>query len=129
MFPNYKAIEDLTQADILSLLGEEESSVLDFKQDAYEDSDPKDHEKWKRELCKDISALANASRGWIICGIVEDETGTAIKISGLGANFNADNTIQRLEECALRGIEPRIRGLKIHPVKITNPDNQDVQII
>lgn len=68
-----------------------EQADLDFKQKLYHPKNDKD----KRELVKDVCAMANTSGGWIICGIAEDN-GTADKIVGVSLEVTTETEIHQL---------------------------------
>ncbi len=136
-YPIYKLLAELDHNDIQRLIGEEESKTLDFKQDAYPEPDTangqnkkekKDKNEWRRELCKDISALANAEGGWIICGISEEDR-KAVDIKGLGAGSDFDKELLRLEQVANSQIEPPIRGLRFRAIDLPDPDKKGVIVI
>lgn len=122
MLLNGKTLQDIDEDDLLSLIGTEESRTIDFKKTAYQppplgaNVTPEIRDKWRRDLCTDVSAFANANGGWIICGI-EDKDGVATKLCGLGA-INPDDEILRLEQCIHSGVEPKIPGLRIRKVDL-----------
>lgn len=88
-----------------------ESQSLEFKRDL-----PGSADKDKHELCKDVSALANADGGDILYGV--DEAGGVADCIAPIATDSPDSAIRRLSQVLDAGVEPRIQGLKIHHVDI-----------
>lgn len=137
---NWKTAKDIDENDLLSLIGASwEGQSIDFKKSAYppppDDALPSDQgerdrvkNRWKIDLCTDLSALANARGGWIICGIKE-KGGVAEVLCGLGANVNLESEISRLEQCAMNGIDPPLPALKIEPVKLEDPTKAAALVI
>lgn len=67
-----RRISEITPQELIDLINnqQEESLWIDFKkQDYYKD--PKDPDKRKREICKDVTAMANADGGYILIGVDE----------------------------------------------------------
>jgi hypothetical protein len=87
-----------------------ESQTLEFKREL-----PATDEK--RELQKDVCALANADGGDIVYGIAE-VAGSASKVMPLPTAF-LDAARRRIAQ-ALNSIEPRLQGLRVHPVQVTD---------
>jgi predicted HTH transcriptional regulator len=85
------AVADLTsvsEATLTALIGITENETLEFKKQSYGGSDGD-----RRELCKDVSALANSTGGDIILG-VEETDGVASSIVGL-KDVDVGGEIQR----------------------------------
>jgi len=116
-----KNINDIKKQDLLDLIDiAHEDQTIDFKQDAYQVSDKVDPnkrsdliQKKRIALCTDISTFANASGGWIICGMDEKE-GFASDLTGL--TVNAEEAISDIEKIAKAGIEPYPYGLSTRPI-------------
>lgn len=90
-------------------LGISETQSLEFKAKPYGTS-----ESQKKELLKDISALANTDGGFLIIGLSE-ENGVA---SALQNDIeNADAEILRLENIVGSGLDPAIMELRIKNVR------------
>ena len=85
-----------------------ESRTLEFKREL-----PSIDEK--RELEKDLCALANADGGDLVYGIAE-VAGAASKVMPLSA-ASLDATRRRIAQ-AIAGIEPRVQGVQVHPVPV-----------
>jgi hypothetical protein len=93
-----------------------ESLTLEFKASgALEKTDSK-----RREITKDISALANSAGGIIIYGLVEDrKTHVALRLDD-GANPE-DIPPEWIEQVANAGIHPRVEGLRVDAIPIGDP--------
>jgi hypothetical protein len=97
-------LQELVEAQVT------EGLRLDFKLTEYRKSDSE-----KRELLKDISALANSHGGHLVLGIGETQ-GIAKKLVGL--DINADAEILRMELIIRNGTEPRIPGIRIRAIPL-----------
>ena len=109
--------------DILSLINNdaEESINLEFKAaGALEKSDGK-----KKEICKDVSAFANSDGGIIVYGIVE-ENHCAESVSFIDGDVYSK---EWLEQVVNAGIQRRIEGLKIYPIRKDGDVKQTVYIV
>ncbi len=106
--------ESINEIDLLELVDARvpEGLRLDYKLETYGRSDAD-----KKELLKDVSALANSSGGHIVMGVNESE-GSAIEIPGL--NTDCDAEILRLEQILRSAIEPTISGIKIRQIPVSN---------
>lgn len=111
-----KSIADLNQmiAD-----GVEENISLDYKAaDALQNTDGK-----KKEIAKDVSAMANAAGGVIIYGIKEFDTADKKHLPEKITPVNRQNfSKEQLEQLINNNISPKIEGLIIHPIQLLNPD-------
>ena len=90
-----------------------ESLRLDFKLTHYGNSDSD-----KRELLKDVSALANTHGGHLVLGVEETE-GVATGLIGLDA-LDCDAEILRMEQIVRSGLEPRVSGIRIKAIPLSN---------
>jgi hypothetical protein len=90
--------------------GVPEGVLVDYKRDMYGRADAD-----TKEFLKDVSSFANASGGHLIIGIDEDG-GTPTKITPIQGDFDQD--LQKLENLARDGLEPRISGLRMKAVLI-----------
>lgn len=110
-----KNFDDLDGVAIQSLAdnGAPESVNLEFKRESYGRSDSD-----KKELLKDISALANTLGGHIVIGI-DEEGGAATSIVPL-AEVGVDQELQRLESIARTGIEPTVIGLRMRRIDVND---------
>lgn len=110
-----KNINEVVQDDLQALVA---NSVLKTKTLVYKQSLPANADSDKIEFLADVSSFANASGGDLIYGIVEDKnTGCPSQVTGLTVD-NIDREISRLENMIRDGIEPRIHGITIHPVRL-----------
>jgi len=107
--------DNLAENDLTELLAGQvpEGLRIEYKRDLYGNAEPE-----KREALKDVSAFANAFGGHLIIG-VEEQNGLPIAIPGV-ANVNSDDVVLRLEQLVRSGLEPRIQGLRIRAVPLTN---------
>lgn len=113
MILDFKSIDSVTEIDIEDLIKHQvpEGKRLDYKQEL-----PRDEAEDKMEFLKDVSSFANASGGFLVYGI-EEENGYPIKIVPL-QNSNPDDEILRLNHIILNGIDPRIHGIEIREIKL-----------
>lgn len=88
-----------------------ESSTLEFKRDL-----PGGSDREKHEICKDVTALANADGGDLVYG-VEEKAGVAASLCPITTE-SADAAIRRISQVLDAGIEPRVQGLKIRHVDV-----------
>src|SRR5258708_2341586 len=99
------------EADLLRLVadGATESLELEFKScGALEKSNEK-----KREVSKDVSALANSAGGSLVYGIGERDHAASYLDSGFDPK---DISKEWLEQVINSNIHPKIQGLTITPV-------------
>ncbi len=106
MILDSKPIDLISEEDIRVLINLKvpEGKRLDYKREL-----PKKEPSQNKEFLKDISSFANASGGYLIFG-VDEENGYPSKISPLQIE-NPDAAILRLDQLILSGIEPRINGI------------------
>jgi predicted HTH transcriptional regulator len=93
----------------------EESLNLDYKAaDALQKSDGK-----KKEISKDVSAMANAAGGLIIYGIKEfDDSAKRHRPEKIDPINRTEISKEWLEQVINSNIQPRIEGLVITPITI-----------
>jgi hypothetical protein len=106
-----------TEKDLKRIIDENltEYSTLEFKSLAALNRDNKE------EISKDIASFANAAGGVIIYGIKEVKEGTNIKLLlEDGLDINAPYNKEWLENIIDSHISPKIEGLYINPVKLSN---------
>ena len=66
-----RRISEITDQELKNFIGnQEENQWIEFKREDYH-HDPNDPEKHKREICKDVTAMANAEGGYILIGVQE----------------------------------------------------------
>jgi Putative DNA-binding domain len=83
---------------------------LDYKRDLYAHSD-------KKEFLKDASSFANTAGGDIIIGMAENG---GVPTELVGVDGNLDRETQRLESLLRDLMEPRIPGIRMRAVPLTN---------
>ena len=93
--------------------GVQESRSIEFKAKLVWGTDSD-----KKEFLADVSALANGGGGDLICGIEEDQ-GAASEVIGLDS-FDLDKDRLRIESILRDGIAPRIVGIRVQPVVLSN---------
>lgn len=102
-------VANWTRENLEQLIGQEETSSLEFKRsDALSNTEPH-----KKELVKDVTALANAAGGIIVYGIVE-RNGTATEIDE-GCNVAPEWIEQVLESNA----EPKVAGVVVQRIPLS----------
>jgi hypothetical protein len=107
------AFENISENDLNEQIstGVPEGVLVDYKRDMYGRNDAE-----TKEFLKDVSSFANTAGGHLVIGI-DEESGIPTKIAALAGD--ADQDLQRLENLARDGIEPRISGLRIKSVPIS----------
>ena len=120
-----RRISDITEQDLIDLVKnqQEENLWLDFKQQDYH-KDPKNPEEHKREICKDVTAMANAEGGYILIGVREENT--------VAHDFftvdDAAIVAQSINDICLQYIDPRIPNLEIEPYPLTW-QKRDIELV
>jgi Putative DNA-binding domain len=106
--------DDLAERDLLNQIqaGVPEGVLVDYKRDLYGRTDAD-----IREFLKDISSFANTSGGHLIIGMNET-AGIPTALAPLSGD--SDQELQRLENLARDGLEPRIAGLRMKVVPLTS---------
>lgn len=106
---------DLCEGDLRALVdaGLPEGVFVDYKRDAYGRADAD-----VKEFLKDLSSFANTAGGHLIIGM-DEAGGVPTKITAL-TTTDPDEELQRLENLARDGIEPRIAGLRVGAVSISS---------
>lgn len=89
-----------------------ENLRLEYKLECYGGSDSE-----KRELLKDVSAMANSQGGHLVLGVRED-SGVPVQIEGL--EINADSEILRMEQILRSAIDPPISNIRIKAISMKN---------
>ncbi len=106
-----RRISEITDQQLIDLIGnQEENQWIDFKQEGYH-RDSNDPEKHKREICKDITAMANAEGGYIFIGV--QETGKVAQ--SFHTVNNPDKISASINAVCLQSIHPRIPNLEVKP--------------
>ncbi|MBI2852984.1 MAG: ATP-binding protein [Chloroflexi bacterium] len=108
-------IDKIAEQDLQALI---DNSVPEGKTVEYKRSLPNNSDADKKEFLADVSSFANASGGYLIYGM-NAENGTPKLLEGL-SGADADGEILRLESMIRSGIEPRISGVSLKSVPLTN---------
>jgi len=105
-------LDDVGEADVVQLIDDAsvEGLSVEFKRDMYGNSDGD-----RKEFLKDLSSFANSAGGHLVIGVEEDQ-GVAINVTPVDGN--PDTVLQRLEQIARTGVEPRIVGTQMRAVPI-----------
>lgn len=116
-----RPLEEQTLEDLLDFLRQKvgENLTLDYKREISPDKD-----KDKAELCKDVSALANAAGGMIVYGVAEEKPERTPALPPHGAPRYSGR--QPIEEWAAQtlasGVQPPM-DFEVQPYEL--PDSQD----
>ncbi len=84
-----------------------ESQHLEFKQMAY-GRQPED----RREMLRDIVALANAEGGYLVIGVQEDNSSRAARLTPVDNPFQV---AQAMRQACIDGIRERVEGIEVKP--------------
>ena len=119
-----RRISEIDPQEIINLIGiQEENLWIDFKQQDYH-RDPNDLEKHKREICKDVTAMANAEGGYILIGVREE--------SKVAQDFfpvdDAVNVAQSINGICLQNINPRVPNLEVEPY-LLQWENRNIDLV
>ncbi|MDD4661860.1 MAG: ATP-binding protein [Candidatus Pacebacteria bacterium] len=116
-----KPISQLTEDDLQSLIDnkERESSILEYKQEI----SGTDHEK--KEISKDVSAMANTEGGYLVIGIKE-ASGQADAIIGTPKTIGKQPVEAWIENVLIANVRPKIA---ITPKVITLASSSDRVVI
>ncbi len=117
MYLNTKNFIELNQNSLVKFLGAKikEDLYLDYKVDLSSSEKRKAH----KEFLKDVTAFANANGGNILIGVCEPSEDLTIDKQLLGI-ANANEYSQDLERLTVSNIDPRISGLRIKVVPLSN---------
>lgn len=108
---SYKPFAEIELSDLQRLRsnGVPEGPRIDYKRDAYGPGDNK-------EFLKDFTSFANSEGGYLLIG-VDERDGLPTEIVGL-PNTVIDREIQRLENLLRDGVQPRVLGALLRPIKV-----------
>ena len=105
----YRRIVDIPEQELTGLIGNQEENLwIEFKRKEYH-RDSNDEEKHKREICKDVTAMANADGGYIFIGI-QEESGTA---QGFFTVDKPSEIVSDVSNICRQFIEPAIQNLEV----------------
>jgi hypothetical protein len=115
-------IDLLEENDLQALV---DNQIPERKTIDYKESLPGKPDSDRKEFLADISSFANASGGYLIYGMRENN-GIASEVCGL-ESIDADAEILRLENIIRDGIKPRIPGVSLRAIHLQT--SKDVIII
>lgn len=119
-----RSIAEITGSELTCLIGNQaENQWVDFKREEYH-KDPKKPDKHQREICKDITAMANADGGYILIGVSEKNK----LATGFCNVSEADKVVQSINGICLQSIKPRIWPLEVGP-KSFQWDSKDITLV
>jgi hypothetical protein len=72
----------------------------------------------RREFLADVSSFANSAGGDLVIGI-EEKAGLPVTVPGFNIG-DIDQEVQRLQQMVLQALEPRLTGVEMHPVPLSN---------
>lgn len=114
----HNRIIDITEDDLLRLIGQSEDRQMDFKRDL-----PGNDYDSVKEFLKDVSAMANTIGGDLIYGIEEgvDQNGTTVatQVHGIAAQ-DANEVRLRLNNIIRDNIKPALVGYEIQDIPLSN---------
>lgn len=119
--------EQWNQSRIQGLIdnGTEESLILEYKSaEAFGKSDAK-----KKEITKDVSAMANSTGGIILYGVKEYDEPAKRHLPEKIDAVNRNEFSKEWVEQVINNIRPRIDGITIHPVNIDGDQDKVAYVI
>ena len=126
MYPFNKPLLEVTEQDVAALT-EDENIRLDYKGDLSKSGGSKG--EWKDELRKDVTAFANTAGGTLIIGVHEkNKSPTAFPGVKFFAGKTADKIEQEVGNALTARVEPRIPGLRIRAIPVSDTDHHFVVI-
>lgn len=107
-------ISELTDQDFISLIGNQvENLWIEFKRQSYQQQ-KNNRQEYRREICKDVTAMANAEGGYIVIGVHEED-----KIAHSFFNVpDAEREAKSIYDTCHQYIVPRIAKLEIEPYNL-----------
>jgi hypothetical protein len=112
--PLDKPFDGLTKTDIEELIS---NKVPEGKTIEYKLALPGPGGDDKKEFLADVSSFSNTVGGHLIYGVQESN---ALPVDVLGVDGGADTSIQRLENLLRDGIQPRLPGVQIRTIPVTD---------
>ena len=105
----YRLIAEIPDQELKDLIGKQrENQSIDFKQ-KYDHRDPNDPEKHKREISKDVTAMANTEGGYILIGVQERNR----VARGFITVPDSQKVAKSINGVCLRCIDPPILDLEV----------------
>ena len=119
----YRRISDIPEQELAGLIrNQEENQWIEFKQE-YPLTGSRKRER--REICKDVTAMANADGGYILIGV----EATAELATGFRSVVEPARVAESINSVCLDSIDPRIRGLEVKPRSLTCNGNDIMLVI
>jgi Putative DNA-binding domain len=127
-----KDVRDWDEVDLNQVVkaGQKENTGIDYKVSAaldFKDSTPLRNrkgtfgDKYRRDLIRDVAAMANSEGGMIIYGIAERKGGYPDQVDGgIDPNIADADTI---EHVIMSNIRPRVEGYFIKPIELKSKGN------
>lgn len=117
MFITPKEVVDLNEENLKTIVEKKipEGLYFDYKSNLSRKSE----KEAKREFLKDVTAFANSHGGNILIGVKEPTPNLTVNQQIVGID-NGDKIAQNLERVTSTSIDPRISGLRIVPVPLSN---------
>ena len=122
-----RRISEITQQELIDLVKkqQEENLWIDFKKQDYH-NDPQDRDKRRREICKDVTAMANADGGYIFIGVHEE--------GKIAQDFftisDAATVAQSIKSICLQYIDPPIPNLEVERYPYPFPwKNTNIELV
>lgn len=123
IFDNRRISEIASQELIALIRNQEENLWIDFKKMEYH-KDSIDPDKHKREICKDVTAMANAEGGYILIGVDEN----AKIAQGFFTVPDAEKVAESINAICLQYIDPRIPNLEVERYSL-KWRNKDIDLV
>ncbi len=120
MIFEHRPIPEIADQDLIILLGDQEENLwIDFKQMQYH-RDNTNPEERRHEICKDVTAMANAEGGYIVIGMQEED-----KIAQSFFNIpHAEREGESIYDICHQYIVPRIAKLEVIPRNLRWQDQE-----
>lgn len=120
-----KPISEITNKDLINLIGHQEENLwIEYKREDYQQY-KNNREKYRREICKDVTAMANAEGGYIVIGVEEKD-----KIAQSFVDVpDADREVQSIYDTCHQYIVPRIAKLEVKPYSLIQQTQEYTLII
>lgn len=115
-----RSVTEITDQDLQNLIGyQEENLWIDFKRQEYQQY-KNNREKYRREICKDVSAMANAEGGYIVIGVHEEDN-----IAQRFFNVpNAEREAKSIYDTCHQYIAPRIAKLEVEHYRLNTLEQE-----
>ena len=120
MIFNDKSISEINDHDLIDLINNQEEDLwVEFKEQHYHGY-KNNPELYRREICKDVTAMANSDGGYILIGIDEANKIAQRFVDIPDANRKADSIYKICHQHIL----PRIAKLEVKPYKLTSLEQE-----